>query len=118
MAANDSSIDVIGACDVLISNKNMSTNATVYISKGGGSNLLGRPQIEVLNLIAFVNKVTKSEFKPSFEFPKLFEGLGIMPGEFKISLRSDVEPLRLLAPRPIAAGLRAKAKAEIDRMIS
>ena len=41
-----------------------------------------------------------------------------MPGIFHINHKRDVEPLRLLAPRSIPAGLREKAKNELDRMVS
>ena len=41
-----------------------------------------------------------------------------MPGEFNINLKPDVEPVRLYAPRPIAAGWKEQAKNEIDKMLS
>lgn len=41
-----------------------------------------------------------------------------MPGVFTIGLKRDVQSFRLLAPRPIAAGLCEKAKAETDKMLS
>ena len=117
-AANGSRIDVIGTSDVEIYNNNITANATVYVSRTASSNLLGRPQIEALQLLAFVNNVNEDVFDPVTVFPKLFEGLGTMPSEFGINLRSDVEPVRLFAPRPIPAGLRDQAKAELDKMLA
>ena len=90
----------------------------VYVSGSSNTNLLGRPQIEDLQLISFVNQIGSGQFDPVQVFPKLFSGLGTMPGKFCISLKPDVEPVRLFAPRPIAAGLREKAKAELDKMLA
>ena len=118
LAANGSGINVIGTSEVVISHKDVTTKATVYVSDSSNANLLGRPQIEALGLIAFVNQVKGGPFDPVEAFPKLFTGLGIMPGKFGISLKPDVEPVRLFAPRPIAAGLREKAKAELDKMLA
>ena len=56
-------------------------------------------------------------FDPIARFPKLFQGLGTMPDTFKIDLRGDVVPLNLMVPRRIPAGLRDKAKLEIDSML-
>ena len=41
-----------------------------------------------------------------------------MCGIFSIQLKNGTEPLRLYAPRSIAAGLREKAKVELDRMLT
>jgi hypothetical protein len=69
--------------------------------------------------LAVVNslQVENSKFDPCKVFPKLFAGLGVMPDVFKIELKAGLEPYRLCAPRPIAAGLREQAKAELDRML-
>jgi predicted aspartyl protease len=116
-AANGSDLNVLGESKVNISNNGISTRARVYISDSASSNLLGRPQIEELELLAFVNGVSKFKFDPTVEFKEVFDGLGTMPGEFKIRLKPEVEPIRLCAPRPIAAGLREKAQSEINRML-
>ena len=79
VAANGSHIDVLGASDVKIYNSNITANATVYVSRTASSNLLGRPQIEALQLLEFVNNVTDGVFDPVTASPKLFEGLGTTP---------------------------------------
>ena len=62
--------------------------------------------------------VTETCFDHVAEYANLFSGLGTMPGIFSIKLKRETEPLRLYAPRSIAAGLREKAKVELDRMLT
>jgi transposase InsO family protein len=116
-AANGTDIGLVGESNVHISNNGTSIRANVFVSHKANSNLLGRPQIEALRLLRYVNHIREDKFDPFTQYPKLFEGLGVMPGEFKIRLRPGTEPVRLCAPRPIAAGLRDKAKLEINRML-
>ena len=80
-------------------------------------NLLELCELRNLSLLAIVNVVCKDEFDPVKMYPGVFTGLGTMPSTFKINLRSDATPRRLFSPRPIAAGLRDQAKAEIDKML-
>lgn len=117
LSADGSKLDVVGEANVSIKSKHKSIDTTVSVVKGAKRDLLGVEQVRDLGLLAIVNAVCRKSFEPFVEFAKLFEGLGKMPGVFSISLKRDTEPLRLLAPRPIAAGLREKAKSEIDRML-
>ena len=74
-AANGSNIDVIGTSVVDISYKDVTTNATVYVSDSSNTNLLGRPEIESLKLLSFINQVEDGQFDPIKSYPKLFNGL-------------------------------------------
>ena len=117
VGAGGRALNVIGASDVSISSKQHSVNARLYVLAGSSRNLLGLPQLRQLNLLAGINALSAHDFNPISEFPGVFTGLGTMPGTFKITLGDNVEPKRLLAPRPIAAGLRDKARAELDNML-
>ena len=90
----------------------------IYVLKGSTSNLLGICELRELNLFAVINALCDTKFDPLEEFKEVFEGLGTMPGLFKIKLKDDFEPVRLFSPRPIAAGLREQAKLEIDGMLA
>ena len=70
-----------------------------------------------LNLLAVVIAMSSNEFNPVKKFSIVFAELGTMAGVFTINLKADVKPVRLYAPRPIAAGLRQKAKKELDKML-
>ena len=118
LATNGTNLAIVGECTVRLTNNNRSVDATVLVTDSAKVNLLGRDEINALKLLAFVNRVIAScKFDPVNRFPKLFEGLGTMPGMFHINLKPDVEPLKLFSARPIPAGLRVKAKAELDKML-
>ena len=118
VAADGKELNVIGECSIRVNSKNKAVECKAFIIEGANRNLLGAEQIRELGLISIVCSVSEKAFDPFKEFPKLFKGLGIMPGIFKINLESNVEPYRMFAPRPIAAGLKEKAKAEIDKMLA
>ena len=77
--------------------------------------LLGRPAIESLNLVKRINAV---QTKPGLlqDFPKLFNGLGKLEGDYKIELREGAMPHALATPRRVAIPLLPKVKTELERM--
>ena len=107
--ADGSVLDVIGSTNVCIKGTYKSVMAPVYVLRGSNRNLLGLPEIRRLNLLAVVNALRVSEFRPTEEYPELSKGLSTLPGVFKIQLKSKAEPRCLYSPRTIAAGLRDKA---------
>lgn len=119
VGANSRPLEIVGDCEVELSNKCISVNALASIIVGSRRNLLGIIEIRKLNLLAIVRSLINvpSRFDPFVEFPKLFEGLGTMPDVFKINLKDNVEPYRIRAPRSIAAGLKEKAHQEILKML-
>ena len=117
VGADHSKMKVLGESEVEISSKRKTAKAVVFVVEGARRNLLGLPEIGNLELLSVVNAVCKHSFDALKEYPKLFEGLGTMPGEFKIKLMAGTDPFRLYSPRPIAAGLREKAREEIDSML-
>ena len=48
--------------------------------------------------------------------PKVFTGLGCMPGEYDIKLREGVTPFNLTTPRRIPILLLARVETELKRM--
>ena len=116
-AANGKRMVVYGSVRIYISSKNKRTSCVAYVVKGASKNLLGTDQIIDLGLLEIVNSVGAEAFDPLTKYPKLFEGLGTMPGIFNIKLKPDTVPVNLYAPRSIPAGLREKAKEQIDKML-
>ena len=57
-----------------------------------------------------MNSINRDSFDVFSAFPRVFEGLGTMPREFKIQLKEGTESYCLKTPRNIAAGLREKVK--------
>ena len=119
VGADHSQLEVIGESQVQLSNKCRSFKTVVSVMKGAKRNLLGVVEIRKMNLLAVLNSISKTNemFDPYIEFPALFSSLGVMPEIFKITLKENVKPYCLCAPRPIAAGLKEKAKQELDRML-
>ena len=120
VGADGSALNVIGESDVTLSNKHRSVDCLASIIRGARRNLLGIIEIHGLNLLHVVNSMScnRKVFDPLKEFSDLFQGLGTMPDVFKIVLKPDTKPYKIYSPRPIAIGLREKAKLEIDKMLA
>ncbi len=50
-------------------------------------------------------------------YPKLFEGLGEIEGEYEIKLKPKAQPFALNVPRKVPFPMFDKTKSEIDRML-
>ena len=117
LGPNGSELETIGEIDVTIATRHRSIGVCVAIVANAKRNLLGVSQIRELGLLRSVNMICDNLFDPFKKYPELFTGLGTMPGEFKIELKEGTKPLKLFAPRTIAAGLKDKAKEELDSML-
>jgi len=117
IGADGKSLQVKGTAMVNIKSKARSIESRIYVLKDSKRNLLGLPDLNKLNLLAVVNSLVANAFDPVTVFKSVFEGLGTLPDTFRIHLKKDAEPRCLYAPRPIAAGLRTKAKDELDEML-
>ena len=90
--------------------------------------LLSRNASSSLNLIQKVNEIHSKE-KPFDsvaentklhildKYPKLFEGLGEIHGEYKILIKPNANPYALNGPRKVPLPLLDKAKKELDKML-
>ena len=76
--------------------------------------MLGKLAIESLNLVTRVDTVDKESCKA--KYPKLFSGLGLITGEYKIKLKPDSTPYVITTPRCVALPLMPKVKEELERM--
>jgi hypothetical protein len=78
-----------------------------------------------LNLLGKIMEVEnskapkESEYKQQIigQYPKLFEGLGELKGEYEIKLKELPEPFALNVPRKVPFPLLDKTKKEIERML-
>ena len=108
----------LGEAPVVLTSKRKSVRCVVSVVDGVVKNLLGIDEIERLGLVSVVSTIGTRPFDPLERYSGVFVGLGTMPDTFSINLREDARPYQLFSPRPIAAGLREKAKVELDKMLS
>ena len=94
------------------------TTTEIYVIEGLKEPLLGRPAIDALHLVERVNEVKERDITAEVQkqYPKLFQGLGELKGEFHIELDENAKPFALYAPRRVALPLMSKVKKEIERM--
>ena len=93
--------------------KDVTHQVTFQVVHGDYAPLLGRSSCEALQLIARVDAVGLSVLD---SFPKLFEGLGCLPGQYRITVDPAVSPV-VHAPRRIPHAQRSKLQSELDSMI-
>ena len=90
---------------------NSKTVYKVYVFRRLHGPLLGIPAIEALGLVQRVSSVSDDITQL---FPKLFQGLGKLEGNYKMKLCEDAGPFSL-TPRRVEI-LLPKVKAELERM--
>ena len=71
--------------------------------KGATNNLLGKQEMQDLNIINIVGNIKIADIVS--RFPALFDGLGMLPEVFKIHLQSGGRPYNLSVPRRVPIGL-------------
>ncbi len=88
----------------------------IYILPGAKHALLGKPAIQAFDLVSTLNIVYSEASTPQQRHPKLFTGLGKVPGEYEVELKPDAEPFAVATPRRIAIPLLPTVKEELRRM--
>lgn len=79
-------------------------------------NLLKLPAIQALNILKFIQEVTPSQEDITSAYPKVFNGLGTLQGNFHIHLKPDATPFALHTPCNVPLPMHPKVKAELERM--
>ena len=108
-------LDVDGMFEAQITHKDKSTMQKIYIVRDLKHPLLGKPAIEALSLISFVNVVDRKE-QIVKKFSKLFDGLGKLDTEYHIELEEGAVPYAVHTARRIALPLLPKVKKELERL--
>ena len=88
----------------------------IYVVDHLQKNLLGQPAIDALGLVARVREVNGVEQEVIQKFPKLFEGLGKLKGDYTIQLEDRVQPSALGTSRRVPIPLMKAVKEELTRM--
>ena len=114
-------LNVVGRLTTTLVNDRTTITDDVYVVNDLKEPLLGRPAIEKFDLFKKINNVTQTGSdqlgeKIKHKYPKLFNGLGTMDGEFSIKLVPEAKPFALTTPRRVALPLMGKVKEELARM--
>jgi len=82
----------------------------------GEATLLGLDACEKLGLVQIADAVGSTVTSPLLDqYADVFTGLGAMPGEYSIAVDPSVRPV-IQPPRKVPLHLKAKLRAELDRM--
>nr|XP_057937756.1 cytokine receptor family member b2 isoform X2 [Doryrhamphus excisus] len=109
-------LKVKGQFDAVIKYKDNATTQPIYVVQRLSTPLLGFPAISALGLLHPVDSVKELEADMKKLYPKVFTGLGLLKGEYKIKLKEDARPYALSLPRRVPLPLYDKVKAELKRM--
>ena len=118
--AGGHSLPIVGKVTpkVRYGDKSLSTN--FFIIRGLKRPLLGRNEIKQFQLLKRINAVScdvdTNKKVWSKKYPKLFQGLGTLPGKYKLSLTSDAIPYSVAVPRRVAIPLLPKVKSALENM--
>ena len=111
---NNQPLKVIGQATVQFTYNGRSCKQPIYVIRDLKNNLLGLPVITALQLLIKVDSIQPGNVQQSF--PKLFQGLGTLKGDYQIQLKTDAKPYALYTARNVPIPLRGKVKQELERM--
>lgn len=110
-------LKVLGCVSLTLTHKGKTSRQVVYVIHKLKNNLLGLPDIQALHLLSKVEEVQNpTEVRVKTRFPKLFQGLGTLEGEYEIKMQPDARPFALSTARNVPLPLRPKVKEELSRM--
>ena len=109
---SNNSLPIKGKFSALFQYGASTTEQNCYVVTDLSKPLLGRPAIEHLNLLARVQAIEQT-LPPIQKFPKLFTGLGNLPGQYHIKLMEGSKPYSLNVPRRVAVPLMDAVKLEL-----
>ena len=108
-------LEVLGQFTAKLKHQNSVAEEQIYVVRQLQKSLLGQPGILALDLIAKIHTLQEVD-KFVNRYPKLFQGLGTIQGEYRISLQEGAKPFALSAPRRVPLSLMPKVKLELQRM--
>lgn len=115
--AGNHRLKIDGSAVVKLKVRDRIVTDTLYLVDGLVEPLLGKPAIAKLELLKFVGELAEcSGFGWFAQFPKLFEGLGSMESEVRITLERGVAPFAQSVPRRVAAARKKPLREELSRM--
>jgi len=90
-------LDVCGQFQGQLQRSSVSTTQEIHVIHGLHTPLLGKPAIEALQLLTFLNGIKLDDIIS--KFPTLFTGLGRLRDSYKIKLKDGANPYALSVQR-------------------
>lgn len=123
-AVGRSKLDTVGVAHVSVVYKQKLETIKIYIVANAKENLLGRPSINKLNLIKWIdsiemqpNDATDYKQKLIAKYPSLFQGLGKIKGTtYDLKLETNASPFAIITPRRVPVPLMEKVEKELQEM--
>lgn len=115
-----SNISVIGKCFLKFKHRSTDYILQFIVVDSDSAPILGRSSCEELNLVKRVwsiNLKNKSNENILEEYPDVFQGIGCLPGKYKIELKHNIQPV-VHAPRKLPVALKSQIKNKIDEMLA
>ena len=109
-------LKVLGQFQATLNKDQKQSSQTIYVISGLQTNLLGLPAIVSLQLASQINTTSKESGDIFQRFPSLFQGLGNLGEEYRITLKDGLWPHALFTPRNVPIPLRHRVKKELERM--
>ena len=111
-------LSTLGMIEARLSHEDRHCRQPVYVIQDLEQNLLGLPAIRELKILSFLQEINTPQEDIISSYPKVFQGLGTLQGDFHIHLKNDATPFALHTPRNVPLSMRPKVKAELERMES
>ena len=108
------SLEVLGQFSGRLTRNGNNCCQDIYVVRNLRQPLLGKPAIEALKVVVFVEPVQKADMVK--QFPDVFKGLGKLKDDYTIKLRDNATPYALTTPRRVPIPLLPKVKEELQRM--
>ncbi|CAB3223790.1 unnamed protein product [Arctia plantaginis] len=110
-------INVIGKCFVKVIYKNNSFILEFKVAEVNSMPILGKFACEELKLVKRIYSIGTDLYSNMLdEYRDVFEGLGCVPGTYKIQLKDSVKPV-VHAPRKIPIPIRDQVKTKLEEMV-
>lgn len=111
------SIEVLGKCSLKVKYKNNYYILKFIVANVNSVPILGRQSCEELNVVHRVLGIN-AQIKSSIldEFEDVFQGMGCLPGEYRIQLKDNITPV-IHAPRKLPIALRDSVKQKLDELV-
>ena len=110
---NNQCLKVLGQATIQLTYNGRSCQQPIYVIKDLKNNLLGLPAITALQLLIKVDSIQTGNVQQSF--PKLFQGLGTLKGDYQIELKPMLS-LMLSTLKKCSNSTQGEVKQELESM--